>query len=116
MITEFESYCNNDLLPSSKAISTDVKITTEKIHTLPPLKQDKENPLEELLRKITGHNQTLGVAFGTEAGLFSKAGIPSVVYGPGFIDQAHKPNEFISIEQLEKCSDFIIDLARWAAK
>jgi acetylornithine deacetylase len=58
----------------------------------------------------------MGVAFGTEAGLFSEAGIPSVVYGPGYIDQAHKPNEYISTAQLEECSEFIRKLAGWASR
>ncbi len=47
------------------------------------------------------------MAFGTEAGLFAAAGIPSVVIGPGSIDQAHKADEFVAIGELEKCGAFL---------
>ena len=116
LVRDFQNYCDDEVLPPLRKISEDVQITTHKVHSLPPLKQNKDNPIEALMRQLTGHNQTVGVAFGTEAGLFSGAGIPAVVYGPGFIEQAHKPNEFISIKQLESCSDFILSLAKWAAK
>jgi len=115
LIKQFSDHCNNEILPPHQEINGDVKITTEKIHSLPPLMQDSNNPIEAIMRQLTGQNQTMGVAFGTEAGLFSEAGIPSVVYGPGFIDQAHKANEYISTTQLEECSQFIRKLARWAS-
>jgi acetylornithine deacetylase len=55
------------------------------------------------------------VAYGTEAGLFQEAGIPSVVCGPGNIQQAHKPNEFIEISQVAACEQFIRKLIDHAA-
>ena len=51
------------------------------------------------------------MAFGTEAGLFKNAGIPTVVCGPGSIQQAHQPDEFVSLEQLERCEAFMQGLA-----
>jgi acetylornithine deacetylase len=51
------------------------------------------------------------VAFGTEAGLFKNAGIPTVVCGPGSIEQAHQPDEFVSLEQLARCELFMERLA-----
>jgi acetylornithine deacetylase len=56
---------------------------------------------------LTGDNRTGRVSFGTEAGLFNNAGIPTVVCGPGFIDQAHKPDEFISLDQLAQGEAFL---------
>ena len=50
------------------------------------------------------------MSFGTEAGLFEEIGIPSVVCGPGYIDQAHKPDEFIETDQVRKCEAFIDNL------
>jgi acetylornithine deacetylase len=47
------------------------------------------------------------VAFGTEAGLFEASGIPTIVCGPGSIDQAHKPNEFIALDQIAQCEAFL---------
>jgi len=60
-----------------------------------------------LATELTGDNRTGRVSFGTEAGLFNNAGIPTVVCGPGFIDQAHKPDEFISLEQLAQGEAFL---------
>ena len=76
----------------------------------------ESNPAEELILQLTGKNEILGVAFGTEAGLFDDAGIPSVVFGPGHIDQAHKPDEFVAISQLEECSLFIKKMAKWSSE
>jgi acetylornithine deacetylase len=55
------------------------------------------------------------VSFGTEAGLFQQAGIPTVVCGPGSIEQAHKPNEWVSLEQVALCETFLRRLAERAA-
>ena len=63
-----------------------------------------------LAKALTGANTTGKVAFGTEAGLFDEDGIPTVVCGPGSIDQAHKPDEFITLEQLALCERFMTRL------
>jgi acetylornithine deacetylase len=55
------------------------------------------------------------VSFATEAGHFQKAGLPTVVCGPGSIDQAHQPDEFITLEQLEAGATFMRRLARHCA-
>jgi acetylornithine deacetylase len=47
------------------------------------------------------------VSFGTEGGLFQQAGIPTVVCGPGSIEQGHKPNEFIALDQVRQCEGFM---------
>jgi len=60
-----------------------------------------------LVTELTGDNRTGRVSFGTEAGLFNNAGIPTVVCGPGFIEQAHKPDEFISLDQLAQGEAFL---------
>jgi acetylornithine deacetylase len=54
------------------------------------------------------NNSTVGkVSYGTEAGLFQQMGVPSVICGPGDIAQAHRPNEFVSLEQLAQCEAFM---------
>ncbi len=53
------------------------------------------------------------MAYGTEGGLFHQAGIPTVVCGPGSMDQGHKPDEFVSLEQLARCDDMMARLAEW---
>src|ERR1044072_7836926 len=60
-----------------------------------------------LAKQLSGRNSHSKVAYGTEAGLFSDAGVPTIVIGPGPIDQAHKADEFIAITELEKCGAFL---------
>ena len=66
------------------------------------------------MRHLTGANQAVGVAYGTEGGLFQAAEISTVVCGPGSIQQAHQPNEFIALEQLQACDGFLRRLMDWA--
>lgn len=66
-----------------------------------------DHPAVDIVRALSGANQTAKVSFGTEAGIFSAAGIPTVVCGPGSIDQAHKPNEFLARSQLRACETFL---------
>ncbi len=56
---------------------------------------------------LTGDNRTAKVSYGTEAGKFQKAGLSAVICGPGHIAQAHKPNEFIDIDQIAACESFM---------
>jgi acetylornithine deacetylase len=64
------------------------------------------------VRALTADQSRRKVAYGTEAGLFARAGIPSVVCGPGDIEQAHKPNEYVSLAQLAACEGFLRKLVR----
>ena len=61
----------------------------------------------EFVSSITGDNSREVVSFGTEAGLFQEIGISTVVCGPGSIDQAHKIDEFIKLDELKKCLQFL---------
>ena len=66
-----------------------------------------EDEAVQLVCGLLGNSEVSKVAFTTEAGLFQKAGVPAVVCGPGSIMQAHKPDEFIAIEQVEQCERFL---------
>jgi acetylornithine deacetylase len=59
------------------------------------------------VRALTADRETNKVAYGTEAGLFQRAGIPAVVCGPGDIQQAHKPDEFVALDQLAASEAFL---------
>ncbi len=61
---------------------------------------------------LSGSDAFGTVAFGTEGGLFDQAGIPTVVCGPGSMDQGHKPDEFISLEQLRGCDAMLVRLVK----
>ena len=65
----------------------------------------------DLVKSLVGANDTTYVAFGTEAGLFSeRAGIPTVICGPGSMEQGHKPDEFIEVDQLDGCDSMLAKL------
>jgi acetylornithine deacetylase len=63
-----------------------------------------------LARQLLGDQPTSVVSFGTEAGIFQAAGIPSVVCGPGSIETAHRPDEYVEISQLEACLEMLTAL------
>lgn len=78
-------------------------------NTYPPLSTAKDADVVGFVKSLTGSNATIKVAFGTEGGLFSSVlDIPTVVCGPGSMEQGHKPDEFVSLDQLAKC-DLMLD-------
>lgn len=74
---------------------------------VPGLRPEQDGAAEALVRKITGDNAQHVVSYGTEAGQFQEAGYSAIVCGPGSIDQAHQPNEFIEIAQFNAGHDFM---------
>ncbi len=83
----------------------------ERIVEYPAFKADENSPATQLVQRLTGANDDLAVNYGTEAGLFQQSGFSSVVCGPGDIDQAHQPDEYVTIEQLSSCDQFMHSLA-----
>ena len=83
---------------------------------VPPLAAEPENAAASLALRLTRSNRLNAVSYATEAGHFQAAGLPTVVCGPGSIDQAHKPDEFIAISQLAACVDFMRGLASELAR
>ncbi|MFT5707627.1 MAG: acetylornithine deacetylase [Oceanospirillaceae bacterium] len=73
----------------------------------PGLAPEENGEAEKLALEWSSNDKAIAVAYGTEAGLFQRAGYSTIVCGPGSIDQAHRPNEFVEIAQLEKCAVFI---------
>jgi acetylornithine deacetylase len=68
----------------------------------PPLQLQRDSAAETFMRALTGDNQIRVAAFATEAGQFQKAGFPAVICGPGSVEQAHQPNEFVAISEMQK--------------
>ncbi|GBQ13872.1 acetylornithine deacetylase [Swaminathania salitolerans] len=79
---------------------------------LPPLALSPDAPLASLLQQVTGHNSAGYVSYGTEAGIYQQAGLPTIVCGPGSIEQAHRPDEWISRDQIARCETMIDALVR----
>ena len=83
----------------------------ETICEVPSFLGSAADPVTRLAQRLSGAQGTTLVAFGTEAGIFKRSGIPTVVCGPGSIEQAHQPDEYVSLAQLARCEDFMRGLA-----
>jgi len=79
---------------------------TRRSHT-PGLNFATDSLAEQLARRINGDNKILAVSYAAEAGLFQRKDMPTIICGPGSILQAHQPDEYVEIEQLEKCISFL---------
>lgn len=97
--------------PAMKKIAPDAGFSFETICEVPAFLGSAGDAVTQLAQRLAGTRETTLVAFGTEAGLFKNAGIPTVVCGPGSINQAHQPDEFVSLEQLARCQAFMEGLA-----
>lgn len=103
-----------EILPRMLETAPEAAVVTEQDCAAPPLLPEPGSPAEALALMLTGENRAHAVPFATEAGLFQGAGIPAVVCGPGSVRQAHQPNEFIDITELDACAEFLRKLAAWA--
>lgn len=106
IITRFEAF-SREVEAEMRARYGGASIVTTQISRAPALLRRENSPAEELVRALTGQNDTLTAAYVTEAGLFQQADIPTVVCGPGSIDQAHRPDEFIELSQMDAGTEFI---------
>ena len=116
ILARFKRFAEDQVLPRLRAQAPEAEITTEVLAQVPPLRPESDSPAEVLVRLLTGTNRSETVAYGTEGGLFQEAGFSTVVCGPGSIDQAHRPDEFIELAQVEACTTFLRKLIDWAAK
>jgi acetylornithine deacetylase len=104
------AYCNDTLLPAMRAVYPAATIETEIIGEVTAFEPTKDNTAKTFLNALTGANSADLVPFGTEAGIFQQLGMDVVVCGPGSIEQAHKADEFLAIDQLERCLDVLLKI------
>ena len=104
---EIDKYANEVLLPEMKKVFPDSYIKKETIGEVVGFNRLDESEACEFVSNITGDNSREVVSFGTEAGLFQEIGISTVVCGPGSIEQAHKVDEFIILDELKKCLNLL---------
>jgi acetylornithine deacetylase len=105
---------DSTILPRYRGGAPNAAFQTHIRAAYPGLAHDDASPAVRLACAVTGSNRSHAVSYGTEAGLFREAGIPAVICGPGSITQAHKADEFITLEQLDQCASFLRRLiARW---
>ena len=97
----YQDYIRGELVPAMQQVAPEAGIDISDWSFVPGLKQEPNGEAERLSRLITGDNSVNVVSYGTEAGQFQSVGYSVVVCGPGSIDQAHQPDEFISLEQMQ---------------
>ena len=107
---EIDKFANEILLPEMKKVFSKSSIKKEIIGEVTGFDRVEKSEACELVSSLTGDNSREVVSFGTEAGLFQEVGISTVVCGPGSIEQAHKVDEFIELNELKKCLKFLNSL------
>ncbi|MFL5258478.1 MAG: acetylornithine deacetylase [Hyphomicrobiales bacterium] len=116
VMNDIQHYVAATLEPAMQAVAPEARITFENNYAYPHFEIDPAAELVSLTKAWAGRNREAKVAYGTEAGYFSGTlGIPTIVCGPGSIIQAHKPDEYISRDQLDRCDRFlrkVIEFAR----
>ncbi|MDH0729874.1 acetylornithine deacetylase [Pseudomonas sichuanensis] len=108
-----QTYAEAELLPRMRAVSAGSDIRLKPLSAYPGLATPADSEAARLVALLSGSDDFGTVAFGTEGGLFDQAGIPTVVCGPGSMDQGHKPDEFVSVEQLRGCDAMLGRLAEY---
>lgn len=112
---EFEAFASTQVLPQLQATAPEATIETQPLFALPALARNAAEAAEEIVLRFRGAQRARAVAFASEAGIFQKAGIPTLICGPGSIEQAHKPDEFIEVSQIGECLAFLGRLTAWAS-
>jgi acetylornithine deacetylase len=105
--SELDKYANEVLLPEMKRVFPNSSIKKCIIGEVTGFDRDEKSEACELVSSLTGDNSREVVSFGTEAGLFQEIGISTVVCGPGSIEQAHKVDEYIVLDELKKCLNLL---------
>lgn len=110
VLTRVTRFCRSELLPEMRESFGEAAIETEQLSFMPGLSVSENRSAETLVKRLLGTNATEAVAYATEAGFFQEAGLPTIVCGPGKIEQAHKPDEFVEVSQLAACESMILGL------
>jgi len=113
---EIGAYVDEVLRPAMQAVHADADIITRVIGEVEGLEPVAQSEARRIVAELTGDGSSDVVAFGTEAGIFQRSDISAVVCGPGSIAQAHKPNEFVTADQLQACLDMLAGLRHKLAR
>lgn len=107
---QVEGYVSEVLRPQVKKRDSRADIRLDLITKLPPMKTPAGAEIEKIALELTENKSSSAAPYYTEGAIYNEAGIPTVICGPGDIDQAHRPNEYITREQLEKGPPFLARL------
>ena len=110
MIDEVSTFARETVEPQMRVVDPACGVHFQRISAYPGLQGRNAHGLQSFCCALTGFKDTITLSFGTEGGLFEAMDIPAIVCGPGSIEQAHRPDEFIALEQLARCDQFMQDL------
>lgn len=112
IIDGIRHYITTELEPRMKDRYPEAGVEIERIGAVPALDAAEDDDITLLAKSLSRPQSTTKVSYGTEAGFFQGAGIPTVVCGPGNIEQAHRADEFVSLAQLHECERFMQNLVK----
>jgi acetylornithine deacetylase len=104
---DLHHYCTDILLPAMRAVYPQADIRTETIGEVEGLMPADISEARDIMMELTGANSADVVPFGTEAGIFQSLGMSAILCGPGSIDQAHKADEFVTMDQMTQCLEML---------
>ncbi len=107
LLDEFSGFVKSRLEPEMRAVDPAAGFVIEPLSEIPVLDTAPEAEVVALVQELSGSGEIGKVSFGTEASRYHCAGIPTVVCGPGSIEQAHKPDEYVTLDQVAKCEAFL---------
>jgi acetylornithine deacetylase len=107
LLREFRDHLRTTLEPEMRAVNPATGFIIEPLSEIPVLDTDPENEAVALTQELAGSHDIDKVSYATEGSQFQRAGIATVVCGPGSIAQAHKPNEYVTLEQVGRCESFM---------
>src|SRR5262249_24397404 len=99
--------CADEVQAEMRGVEPGARVALDLVEEAPDLNTPADRPITRLGARLSGTGAPGRVPFATDGGHFHRAGVPTIVIGPGAIDQAHKPNEFIELEQLARCEQFL---------
>lgn len=107
LIAEITGFAERELLARMRAVDPRSAIAFERVNAIPALDTKETDAIFRRVRDLAPDKSVGKVSYGTEASFFQEGGVPAMVCGPGSIVEAHKPDEFVSLEQLALCDRFI---------
>jgi acetylornithine deacetylase len=115
LVDRFTAFADTKVVPVMRQAFPEASVTTAIAYDAPPFVATVASRAETLAKRFADRNEVSTVNYGSEAGIFQAAGMPTIICGPGRDTEAHITDEWIAVEQLERCVGFIdrlIDHAR----
>ena len=107
LFAEVKRYAETVLLPEMQRVDPQSGFQWDVLSIMPGLNVTADSAPAQLALRLTDLRDIGKVSYGTEAALFQQAGMPAIVCGPGSIEQAHKPNEYVNLEQIAECEAYL---------